>query len=284
MLVRILTLCFALIAGVVIGARVAGTTPASDDYRPATGRTAAAAGIATVDPVSAGDHAEAIRSLNDIVAQEVSERLRLQQEMEDLREQLDAMEKRLASATSVRQAATPANARGRGQQVVLTEERLIEAGFSAFDAAELKAKVDQIEMDRLYLQDTARREGWTGKERYREEMLAINQRSSAFREELGDDGYDKYLFALGRPNRVVVQSVLDQSPAEVAGIRPGDYIMSYDGSRLFRQGEIRQLTATGQAGATVPVDIVRDGRVMQVYIPRGPLGIRMSSATVQPDS
>ncbi|MEM9058044.1 MAG: PDZ domain-containing protein [Pseudomonadota bacterium] len=283
MLVRLLTLACALIAGVAIGARVAGTTPADDASPPIDSRALSGADLGTVDPASASDYADAIRSLNDIVAQEAAERLRLEQEVGELRAKLDAMDKRLEGTTGRQASATGRSDRQRNRGGVLSEQSLIEAGFSAYEAEQLKAKVDQIEMDRLYLQDTATREGWRNQARYREEMLAINQRANAFREDLGDDDYDKYLYAMGRPNRVVVRSVLDQSPAQDAGIREGDHIVSYDGSRLFQQNEIRRLSSTGQAGATVPVDIVRDGRSLQVYLPRGPLGVRLSSATVPPD-
>ena len=96
---------------------------------------------------------------------------------------------------------------------------------------------------------------------------------NALRDELGDADYERYLAASGRSTRVSVSSVIGSSPAQLAGIRPGDEITSYNGARVFSMTDINLASMDGTAGENVTVDIVRDGVPMQVIIPRGPLGI-----------
>ena len=93
------------------------------------------------------------------------------------------------------------------------------------------------------------------------------------RAEIGDDEYEQYLEASGRPTTVAVNSVMESSPGAVAGLQPGDRIVSYDGQRVFNTFDLNRQTMQGTPGATVVVDIVRDGAPMQVVLPRGPIGI-----------
>jgi S1-C subfamily serine protease len=97
--------------------------------------------------------------------------------------------------------------------------------------------------------------------------------SDALRNELGDADYERYLAANGRPTSIAVSTVLDSSPAQRAGLRPGDEIVSYDGKRIFSMSDLSRQTMQGQAGEQVVVDILRDGVSMQVVVPRGPIGI-----------
>jgi predicted metalloprotease with PDZ domain len=56
---------------------------------------------------------------------------------------------------------------------------------------------------------------------------------SMLRAEIGDAEYEMYLQANNRPTSVNISSVMASSPAENAGLRPGDEIVSYDGRRVF---------------------------------------------------
>lgn len=69
------------------------------------------------------------------------------------------------------------------------------------------------------------------------------------------------LFSAENDGRVVVISVADNGPAARAGLRQGDVI------RDIRDGEVtslsdfyRKLWSSGQAGAEIPMRVVRDGR------------------------
>ncbi|MBT8117129.1 MAG: PDZ domain-containing protein [Gammaproteobacteria bacterium] len=234
-----------------------------------------------------------ITSLTEIVNLEVSERRRLEAQIASLADQLAGLtgkpvsQDKPATADESKKRAMM-NQRVRSSTALgtssreLTEERFVNAGFQPDVAARLKRDMDQLALDRLYLRDQAVREGWLGTPRYRDELRALNARQENPRQELSTDDYDRYLYAMGRPNRVVVSSVLTGSPASEAGLQAGDAIISYDGSRTFSPSEIRRQTTSGSAGTLVPVEVLRDGQRMVIYLPRGPLGVNMGAVSVKP--
>lgn len=59
-------------------------------------------------------------------------------------------------------------------------------------------------MQRIELDDQARREGWGNTPRYWAELGDLADGAETVRSEFGDDAYDRYLFAGGRPNRLWV--------------------------------------------------------------------------------
>ena len=100
----------------------------------------------------------------------------------------------------------------------------------------------------------------------------MSKLDQAFRDELKDDDYDRYLYALGRKNRVRVDEVLEGSLASEAGLRRGDVILSYGDTRLFGSIDLLLASSQGLPGESVPVEILRNGRRQTVYISRGPVG------------
>ena len=162
------------------------------------------------------------------------------------------------------------------------EKALLEAGFDEREATRLRERVEQIDLEHLYLRDRAVREGWMGTQRFGDEYRALEAKSRGLRDELGDDRYDWLLYASGQSNRVVVQGVMERSPASAAGIRAGDAVLAYDGTRLFDASTLREATTQGRAGETVPVDISRDGERLHLFVPRGPLGVRLQESRLRP--
>jgi hypothetical protein len=144
-------------------------------------------------------------------------------------------------------------------------ERLVAAGFSTDRAADLDRRASELRMQALEAQYEAARSG--------QPAGGLPSMEQTLREELGDADYERYLNALGRPTQVAVRNVLASSPAEQAGLQPGDEITRYAGPRVFDIGDLNRLTYEGQPGETVAVDIVRAGQPMQIYVPRGPVGI-----------
>lgn len=155
---------------------------------------------------------------------------------------------------------------------VFDEDWLLARGFPETEIERLRARWDQASLDRLYLTDTAKREGWQGTARYRERSREIED---SLRESLCDEGYDALLYASGRGNRVVVADVLADSPAARVGIERGDALRSYGGERLFNIPELLAATAAGEPGRTTELRIERGGQELRVFAPRGPLGIRV---------
>jgi C-terminal processing protease CtpA/Prc len=155
----------------------------------------------------------------------------------------------------------------------------------AYDlAADFVWRQDRNELDRLELRDLAIREGWYRSERYRQELRRLRKEAPDLRAEVGDEIYDRYLFASGRDNRVHVTSVISDSPADAAGIRPGDIVETYGGERIFNQAELRGATTDGELGELVPLQLRRaNGARVQVWLPRGPLGIRMGLTHLDPE-
>ena len=147
-------------------------------------------------------------------------------------------------------------------------ERLIEAGFLPSQASMIVRRESELQMESLRARYEAERNGdpvdyWRSR----------NSSSDALRQELGDADYERYLTANNRSTSITISSVIDSSPAQSAGLQPGDEIVRYDGERVFSMTDLTRQTMDGIAGQNVVVDIMRGGTSMQIVIPRGPVGI-----------
>lgn len=159
---------------------------------------------------------------------------------------------------------------------------LLSAGVDENTVQKIVQVYENVEMEKLYLRDTAVREGWTGTPRFREEMRVINNRANDLRSSLDETDYDAFLFATGKPNRVTVLSSLGNSPAAQAGIKPGDIILKYDDTRIYSWGDLRGATATGDKESMVRVEVDRNGERLEFYVKRGPLGVRLDHLSINP--
>lgn len=146
--------------------------------------------------------------------------------------------------------------------------RLVEAGFAPGQAEWILQRESQLQMEALQARYEAERTGDA-----MNFFQSRNAASDALRSELGDADYERYLAATGRPTSIAVSTVLDSSPAQRAGLRPGDEIRAYDGKRIFSMSDLARQTMEGQPGEQVVVDVMRDGVSIQVVVPRGPIGI-----------
>jgi len=146
-------------------------------------------------------------------------------------------------------------------------DRFVRAGFTAERAAWIDRRTEELRMQALEAQYQAARGGEDFDAR------SVPSADEVLRSELGDAEYERYLQALGRPTRIGVRSVLASSPAEVAGLLPGDEIVAYAGERVFDVDDLNRLTYEGRPGEPVALDVIRDGQPIQVYVPRGPVGI-----------
>jgi len=162
------------------------------------------------------------------------------------------------------------------------EAKLVAAGIDESTAAWIQQQLDKNQMDELYLQNQASREGWLNKPRYHKARREIQQRFNGFREQLSEDIFDRLLYALDRPNRVVIMDVMQDSPAQQNGLNASDVIVSYDGTRVFSTSELQELTSGGDSSSWVLVEIRRNGEPLSAYVPGGPLGIRLTTGRVLP--
>jgi hypothetical protein len=163
-------------------------------------------------------------------------------------------------------------------------DSLVFAGVDAASAEDITRRINESELKRLELRDKAIREEYIGTKRYREELRSMLADNTSVRAEVGDEFFDRYLYASGQANRVGIASVMAGSEAERAGIERGDQILSYGDQRMFGYNELRTATTQGLRGEYVEVRIIRSGIEVIVSIPRGPLGVRLTSVRVDPDN
>jgi serine protease Do len=62
---------------------------------------------------------------------------------------------------------------------------------------------------------------------------------------------------------VIVQSVESNSPAENAGIKPGDVILKFDGQKVDQPNQLQALVASKQPGDNANLAILRDGKMIE---------------------
>jgi len=162
------------------------------------------------------------------------------------------------------------------------EAKLVAAGIDSRTAAWIQQQLDKNQLDELYLQNQASREGWLNTPRYHQAHREIQARFNELRGQLGDETFDKLLYALGRPNRVLISDVLQGSPAQQTGLNAHDEIVFYDGKRVFSTQELQGLTSEGDTSLWVLMEVRRDGEPLGVYVPGGPLGVRLATGHVPP--
>jgi len=61
-------------------------------------------------------------------------------------------------------------------------------------------------------------------------------------------------------NGLIVRAVVANSPAEEAGIEPGDIILEVDGQPVHRQGDIQDIVNSGEEGAEITLLLLRNGQ------------------------
>lgn len=142
---------------------------------------------------------------------------------------------------------------------------LVDSGFAVDRAEWIIRRYEELRMQTLEARYGAERSG-------RPVDLDEIAAQVRLRKELGDDEYERYLRALGRPTDVPVLDVLATSPAAAAGMQPGDRIIAYAGTRVFDRRGFDALTRDGNPGELVVIDVQRDGALLQLVVPRGPLG------------
>jgi membrane-associated protease RseP (regulator of RpoE activity) len=149
--------------------------------------------------------------------------------------------------------------------------RIEQAGLSVEEFEAIEQRVDATNFARF-------EDRWL---RSRQRYLDSEQTpglADGLRNELGDDTYDRYLFASGRPNRVRVRGVMEGSAAEMAGLSGGDIVISYGSKRVFNFDDLRRLSYQGQPGESVVMEVRgADGSISQLVMPRGPLGLYSDS-------
>lgn len=242
--------------------------------------------LVSAAPVTAASESAQRRvdALEARLAEEMSRRVEMQQRIDALAEEIAALRNGAPPADDTDAAAAKGPNQGVDYSKSPMQRALEAAGLDTAIAEGIKLRGDQLAMSEMYLRDQATREGWVDTPRFKEEMEEIEAQRVSVREEIGDDAYDRYLFALGHTNRVIVNDVMLDSVAEDVGLREGDLIVSYGDARIFAPDDLITSTQGGASGEPVVLEVRRNGERMQIEVPRGPLGLRIGPAQDDPDA
>lgn len=158
-------------------------------------------------------------------------------------------------------------------------DSLLLRGMPPHEVERIQDHFGESQMEQIELQHQAMREGWFKTKRYHD---ARRQIDADFRTKIGDEDYDLLLYASGKRNRVVVADVVDRSPGFRSGFEAGDVIIRYDDTRVFRGAEVQRLSTQGEIGESVPVEVLRHGEILRLYIDRGPMGFGLEHRLMWP--
>ena len=169
--------------------------------------------------------------------------------------------------------------------------RLVASGASETDARTMLAFVDELALQQAEAQfrfyRASRAGNYSSREKARapiQELARLSDVEGQLRDTFGDDATDRYLYAKGLPNRVRVSAVLPGSIADRAGLAPGDVLLSYDGRPVRELSDVPRLAAEGNEGESVELLTLRGNERLQLTVPRGALGFRGESASVNPST
>jgi C-terminal processing protease CtpA/Prc len=159
---------------------------------------------------------------------------------------------------------------------------LIAAGLDPYRAEEIMRLENELQLQRLELRDQAQRDGTMGTTEFRQAMRDLSA-ENGLRNQVDEDVYDRYLYHTGQPNRVQVQNVIRGSAADQVGIENGDILLSYNDTRLYSFRELNRLTSGGERGEPVTMVVQRNGTAMTLTLPRGPVGVQLTSLRLDPE-
>lgn len=218
-------------------------------------------------------------------------------DVEELVQRIAALERRLADSSEQRRAAAtpdveaivvgedepapttqavPVFERGqRFQQRMQQRQQTIETRLR--DAGWSDAEIESIDNMRITAALEMERQQYEAMRKAMQEDARMTaprwaDPRAAMRDSLGDDKYEDYLEAVGRPSAVTVDNVLAGSAGDSAGLQPGDQIRRYGSERVFHEGDLMMAILQGEPGDSVTIEVERDGTVFHMTVPRGPLG------------
>lgn len=97
-------------------------------------------------------------------------------------------------------------------------------------------------------------------------------------------GIAESLEGFGEPRGALVASVTENSPADSAGLMPGDVILSFDGTSVEEMRELPRLVAETKVGRDTTVTLWRDGKTMEVQLRVGELEVAEEKGLVDSGS
>jgi hypothetical protein len=151
--------------------------------------------------------------------------------------------------------------------------QLLAAGFSQERIAWLRNRAAELDASRRRADTERQQKGLQISDAY-EGLVYTFDYDLDLAAEIGADEYERYREALGRPNSVEIMSVRPGGIAATYGLKSGDMIVKYDGKRVYNIAQVKVLSnKQGQPGETAFVEVMRDGRPMQVQVLKGDLSV-----------
>jgi len=167
-------------------------------------------------------------SLRDELAHEREARLLLVEEIDLLWEELELIAQNAEPAAPIADPTVPDNNASKQTEArrQFDDTRLAKAGLETDEIERLRENYEAMELDELYLRDQAVREGWLNGSRYRRELRDLKEQ---LREDLGEEDYDRMLFATGQKNRVRASSGTHPRPMPVCSPETSSFAMRTSG-------------------------------------------------------
>ena len=161
-------------------------------------------------------------------------------------------------------------------------DNLAAVGVDPAFASDILRRISQQQFRRMELTNLIITTRSSERQVYAVELRELSQNAISIRTELGDDIYDQYLFESGKNNRVSVDSVMADSPAEIHGIQPGDVIQYYNDTKIIEVGDLQKAALAGDAGSYSNIEILRDGNLMNLTLPQGTIGVQLQPTRADP--
>lgn len=263
----------AMLAGIAVGTWVTGDRPTAEKAATTFGESAQS------------DADERLQALEQMLLEEREAREALEGTLAMLLEELDGLgvaDERTAAEREVRQsrqAVALQETRGGDRSNWAQDfnqrriSRMVEHGMTEEEARNLIDQESAASYEAMRAAWEAERSGQAF-----DPFAAWTDPQRILRDSIGDAAFERYLEAQGQPTTVEVMQVLGGSPGAVVGLEPGDQISSYNGERVFGISDLRRLTMQGKPGEDVVIEVIRDGVIMQLSLPAGPIGITGSGA------
>jgi hypothetical protein len=284
-----LFLVLAVVAGVLIGALGVSTWSGDAPTPGDSAEISAKSSIRRIRQDSSrepdSEHlADVVESLAQVLDDEINERRVLTEQLEQMNSEVLDLKRNLRVRVEEAFQADDSSRRQESGDTVAqtTEERLAAAGFTPQQLESIQMLQAEAQMGQIELDDRARREGWINTPRYVQESQDLSTGATVIRNALGDELYDRYLFASGLPNRIAVGSIIETSPAQRAGFQSGDVVVRYGGEKVYSTQQLVNLRSSGERGEPVTVEILRNGQILQLTMPRGPMGVSTGPMIADP--